>query len=87
MLGATLSKQKENPGYVTRAECAKTVTKFDAELKTIKKALVGEDMRGGVVKDIADIKAATSIAKTVFLPIFLSVSSAIIISIIIMNGI
>lgn len=46
-----------NPGYVTRAECAKTVRKFNGELKTIKKALVGGDMRGGLVKDVGDMKA------------------------------
>lgn len=56
MVAMPEAKKTNNPGYVTRAECAKTVTKFDGELKTIKKALVGEDLRAGIVKDIGDIK-------------------------------
>jgi hypothetical protein len=74
---------KDDPGHVTRAECNKTVAKFNGELQTIKKALIGDDMRGGVVKDVSEIKAATSIVKTVFLPIILSVSASIIVYLIV----
>lgn len=58
MCGSALSKKaKKNPsGCVTHAECAKIVTKFNGELQTIKNALIGEDMRGGIVKDVAEIK-------------------------------
>ena len=48
--------EKDNPDYVTKAECVQISGSINDELKTIKKALVGEDMRGGLVKDVADIK-------------------------------
>lgn len=76
-------KKSNNPGHVTRAECSKIVTNFNRELQTIKKALVGDDMRGGVVKDVSEIKAATGIAKTIFLPIILSVSASVIVYLVI----
>ena len=72
-----LEKEKGNP-YVTQAQCAKQVAEFNGELQTIKKALVGEDMRGGLVKDVAEIKAATSWIKTVLVPIVTSVAAAVI---------
>jgi len=50
--------KKNNPGYVTIDECTRISSRTNAELGTIKKALIGADMRGGVVKDVADIKAA-----------------------------
>ena len=73
-----MSKEEKRNPYVTRAECAKVVSKFNGELETIKLALVGEDMRGGLVKDVAEIKAATSWIKTVLVPIVTSVAAAII---------
>lgn len=73
-------KKGDNPSkFVTHAECAKTVESVKLELKTMKNALVGEDMRGGIVKDVQEIKSATGIIKTVIVPIVLSVSSALIV--------
>jgi hypothetical protein len=51
-----MSRKKSNSRYVTRAECAQISGQISSELAALKKALVGEDMRSGVVKDIADLK-------------------------------
>jgi hypothetical protein len=51
-----MSRKKSNSRYVTRAECAQISGQISSELAAVKKALVGEDMRSGVVKDIADLK-------------------------------
>jgi hypothetical protein len=42
--------------FVTKAECFKTHTQIILDFGTIKKALVGDDLRGGIVKDVADTK-------------------------------
>ena len=42
--------------FVTKAECYKTHAQITNDFGTIKKALVGDDLRGGIVKDVADIK-------------------------------
>lgn len=74
------SEKKRNPSkFVTHAECSGIMEGVKAELRTIKTTLVGEDMRGGLVKDVQEIKSATGIIKTVVLPIILSVSSALIV--------
>jgi len=51
-------KKTENPGpdFVTRAECVAQRREVRADIITIKKALVGDDLRGGVVKDCTDMK-------------------------------
>jgi len=51
-----MSRKKSNSKYVTRTECAQISGQISGELSILKKALVGEDMRSGVVKDIADLK-------------------------------
>lgn len=48
--------EENNPGHVTRAECYRTTTIMKEDLKTIRTALVGKDMRGGIVKDVTDLK-------------------------------
>jgi len=52
-----MSEKKKNPAYVTRTEFTEAITSVKGELKTLKIALVGEDLRGGLVKDVADIKS------------------------------
>jgi hypothetical protein len=52
-----MSRKKSNSKYVTRAECFQISGRISSELAALKKALVGEDMRSGVVKDIADLKS------------------------------
>ena len=42
----------EEDRYVRRDECIKHVTGIENELAIIKDALVGHDLRGGLVKDI-----------------------------------
>ena len=60
-----MSKDEEprNPKYVTSMQCNKTQEFFQKELKTIKNALIGDDMRGGIVKDIADMKSNNGLSK------------------------
>jgi hypothetical protein len=74
-----MSKKKDNPGiYVTHGECLQVSGDIKAELVTIKKTLVGEDMRGGLVKDVQEIKSATSAIKTVAVPIIVAVIASLI---------
>jgi hypothetical protein len=42
--------------YVTKADCAKNMAPINSDLLTIKKALVGDDLRGGLVQDVTYIK-------------------------------
>jgi len=48
---------RKSESYVTRSECAKVSGQIRNEILVVKKALVGEDMRGGIVKEIRDIKS------------------------------
>ena len=52
-----MSKKGRNKDCVTTSECRHISGSINGELVTIKKALVGDDMRGGMVKELADIKA------------------------------
>jgi hypothetical protein len=76
--------RKNDPQYVTRSECQQISTSIREELKTIRIALVGENMRGGLVKDVADLKkersAMLEIVKTVAVPIIIAVATAIILT-------
>lgn len=50
--------RKNNPTtYVTRTECARISGQIREELSIVKKALVGEDMRGGILREIRDMKS------------------------------
>jgi len=70
-------KKKDNP-YVTRDECFQISGEIRRDIATIKMTLVGEDLRGGIVKDVQEIKSATGAIKTVVVPIVISVLSALI---------
>ena len=50
--------------FVTKAECYKTHAQITSDFGTIKKALVGDDLRGGLVKDVADTKKDIAEIKT-----------------------
>ena len=50
-------KSDDNSNFVTRAECSRISGEIRNELNTIKTALVGEDMRGGLLKDMRDMKS------------------------------
>ena len=52
-----MTKKVRNPNGVTKSECLVISGGIKKNLDTITKALVGDDMRGGIVKDLADIKA------------------------------
>jgi hypothetical protein len=73
-----MPEKKKNPGYVTTSECKQISGSINNELETIKKALIGDDMRGGLVKDVADIKLAHSWVTTYLVPIMSSVVTAVI---------
>lgn len=80
------NEKPSNPKYVSAEQCRQRQTlcstEVKAEIKTIKNALVGEDMQGGLVKQVTVMKtkldSATGIVKTVVLPIALSVIAALI---------
>lgn len=44
--------------FISREECAKMHEQVGHDLKIIQKALVGEDLRGGLVKDVSDMKTS-----------------------------
>ncbi len=77
-----MSKDEEphNPKYVTSEQCALVVKGFSEDLKTIQKALVGDDMLGGIVKDLSDVKRdlghATGIVRNIGVPIIVAVVTA-----------
>jgi hypothetical protein len=58
-MGIILSRRRRHDdggSFVTRAECSAISTDIKADLKIVKSAVVGEDLRGGMVKDIGDLK-------------------------------
>jgi hypothetical protein len=54
---AALSNPKNNPkdGFVTRTECALVSAEIKRDLDTIKIALIGSDMQGGLVNKVNDL--------------------------------
>ena len=72
------SKDDNPHKFVTRVECASMMEDVKGDLKAIKNTLIGENMRGGLVSDVQAIKSATSIFKTVIVPVVISVSAALI---------
>lgn len=58
--------KEDNPQFVLKSEC-------DAGMSQIRLALFGPDLRGGMVKDIQEMKTkldtATSIVRTIVIPI------------------
>jgi len=55
--------EKRDPQFVPLQLCverhealAKEITRLNADLTLIKDALIGKDMRGGIVKDLQDMK-------------------------------
>jgi len=54
-----MSRSKQNPnGFVTKVECQQITSTFREDMGTVKMALVGEDMRGGLVKDVSEIRSS-----------------------------
>ena len=68
-----MSKKNDLSEYMTKADCK-------VEMRALQVSLVGEDMRGGLVKDVQEIKSQTSIFKTILLPIITSVITALIVA-------
>lgn len=46
----------ENPGFVTRAECETLCGGLKDDFKSIKKALIGDDLKGGLVLEFRELK-------------------------------
>jgi len=64
-----MSRRRDNP-YVTLETCVANtkaindkIDDVSTEVKTIKKALIGEDMQGGLVAEVKDIKSKLAMAK------------------------
>jgi hypothetical protein len=54
-----MSHGKHNDNnFVTKVECQQITATFREDMGTVKKALVGEDMRGGLVKDVSEIRVS-----------------------------
>jgi len=53
---AKKSNRVNSPRFVTESECAIFRSEIKDELKIIRRAIGGDDMRGGIVKDVADLK-------------------------------
>jgi len=51
-------RKSDDSDFVTRAECSRISGEIKSELNTIKVALVGKDMRGGLLKDMRDMKSS-----------------------------
>ncbi len=80
-VGVLLSTEENphNPKFVTTLQCKAMMAEFKGELDTIKYALVGKDLRGGIVKDVADIKSATGFIRSIGVPILVAVVTAAIV--------
>lgn len=50
-----MSKVKHDSSYVTHAQCSESMSPIVDDLKTIKNALVGQDLRGGLVNQVSTI--------------------------------
>lgn len=79
-MSKTKKDTEKNPSskYVTLEQCSGTTSQFREEIHTLKLALFGEDMCGGIVKDLHDIKSQTSLVKSILLPIIIAVASSLI---------
>jgi len=57
-------KKSPTSTYVTHSECAEISGQIRKEITVIKNSLVGEDMRGGLVKDVESMKNSVETIKT-----------------------
>jgi len=53
-----MEKKKNNSQWVSKAECTEISGSMKNELSIVKTALVGADMRGGLVKDVGELKSS-----------------------------
>jgi len=77
-------ERRKNP-YVTAEVClsrheglTKQMESLNNELKTIKRALVGEDLQGGLVKTVSDIQSKLGLLRDWVKPVIIAVASALI---------
>ncbi len=60
-------KDKKNGGsgqeFVTKGECQQITASFREDMGTVKMALVGGDLRGGIVKDLSEMKGTLNTVK------------------------
>ncbi len=70
-------ESKDNPGgHVTRVECALITGNLNKKLDKVLDALIGTDMRSGLVQEVAALKkdksTAVEIAKALIIPIIVA---------------
>ena len=72
--------KKRNPGgpFVEVEDCQERHGVTAARVDRLELALYGKDGRGGMVRDISEIKTQTRALKTVLVPLVASVLSALI---------
>lgn len=85
------SKHDDNPGgYITKAECRDQMGSIKDDVKTMRIALVGEDLQGGLVKKVNDLMKERSttmeILRIAVVPITVAVISAVVTAWIITGG-
>jgi hypothetical protein len=84
------SKHDDDPQWVTKAECREQMGGIKEDVRTIKKALVGEDLQGGLVKKVNDLMKERSttmeILRIAVVPIIVAVISAVVTAWIITGG-
>jgi len=76
-----VSKKNNPKSYVTRAECKQMMGVVKDDISVMKKALVGEDLQGGIVKKLSDIETTLkmwSAIKNILVPILIAVASSLI---------
>ena len=72
----------ENPEFVTKEACLATVRNITEDVGMLKLAMFGKNGRGGLVKDIADIKSAMHSWISFIKPIAVGVFTGVIVYII-----
>ena len=82
------AKRSDNPGKFVRVDdCRESRGRDQGWRDRIELALFGKDGRGGMVKDVGDIKsdlrAATGIVRTVIIPIVVPIIVAVLISVVV----
>jgi len=52
-----MSSKKDNPGFMTRAECVATMGPIQTSLSRLENAIIGTDLSSGLVKKVSDLTA------------------------------
>jgi hypothetical protein len=81
------AKKTNNPGFVRVEDCQERRGRDQGWRDRMELAIFGKDGRGGMVRDVGDIKAnlrsVTGIVRTVVIPIVVPIIVAVIISVVV----